>query len=612
MKGKNQTDEIDIFTLEIIRSGLISVSREMGLAMSRTAYSVIFSEGYDFSCAIFDDKAEMVAQAEFNPVHLGAMAFAVEWSLKEIGIENLEPGDIVLHNDPFRGGTHISDFTIMMPIFDDKGNLVAIPANRAHLLDVGGKTPGGFAGDATEVYQEGITIPPVFVQKRGEPVIDVWKIILSNVRIPKPIYGDFQAMIGSLNIAKRRIEEYISKYGVKSFKRYMEEIKNYSERRMRSEIVKLPNGTYEAEDFLDDDGISPNPIRLKVAVTIMDDTFVADFNGSSKQVEGPVNATYGVAASQTYNAVFNLTDPYIPSNHGCFRAIKIIAPSGTIVNANHPAATYGGNVETSGRIVDVIMAAMSRVLPDSVAAGCYSTCHNFTGGGSDPRDNNAPFCWYIFREGGWGGRATKDGNDALMDYTGNDMNQPVEILENTYPWLVEKYELVNDSQGPGKYRGGMGTKYVIRFLNDDTKINIITDKCNQSPFGLFGGLPPTPREECGHYNDIRIKMDEKSDFKHITELFGTVSASKGASMRIPKEGLVELVTYGGGGYGDPLKRDPKMVQWDVKNEKVSLKNARIYYGVVLDPNSLEIDMTATEEIRRQMINNTKGGKFIDK
>lgn len=605
-KKKN---EIDIFTLEIIRSGLISLSREMGLAMSRTAYSVIFSEGYDFSCAIFDAKAEMVAQAEFNPVHLGAMAFAVEWCLKEIGIENLEPGDVVLHNDPFRGGTHITDFTIIMPVFDDKGNLVAIPANRAHLLDIGGKSPGGFGGDSTEVYQEGVTIPPVFIQKRGKPVTDIWKIILSNVRVPKPIYGDFQAMIGSLEIGKRRIHEYIEKYGVDTFQMYMEEIKDYSEKRIRSEIAKLPQGTYEAEDFLDDDGIKAQPIKLKVAVSVMGDTFVADFTGSDPQVEGPINATYGVAASQTYNAVFNLTDPYIPSNHGCFRAIKIIAPGGTIVNADHPAATFGGNVETSSRIVDVIMAAMSKVVPEKVAAGCYGTCHNCTGGGTDPRKNNDPFCWYLFREGGWGGRATKDGNDSLMDYVGNDMNQPIEVLENSYPWLLAKYELVNDCMGPGKFRGGMGTNYTIEFLNDDTRLNIITDKCNQAPFGLFGGLPPVPREECGHYNDIRVKMDKDSEFKHITEVFGAVSASKAASMRMPKGSTVELMTYGGGGYGNPLERDPKKVQWDVKNEKVSLKNAKIYYGVLLDPKTLEIDAAGTEKLRKEML---EGGKSIVK
>jgi N-methylhydantoinase B len=385
----------------------------------------------------------------------------------------------------------------------------------------------------------------------------------------------------------------------------MEEIKNYSERRIRSEIAKLPQGTYEAEDFLDDDGIKDEPIKLKVAVSIMGDTFVADFTGSDKQVEGPINATYGVASSQTYNAVFNLTDHTIPSNHGCFRAIKVIAPGGTIVNADHPAATFGGNVETSGRIVDVIMAAMSKAVPEKVAAGCYGTCHNCTGGGTDPRSNNDPFCWYLFREGGWGARATKDGNDALMDYVGNDMNQPIEVLENTYPWLIEKYELVNDSMGPGKFRGGMGTCYTIKFLNEDTRLNIITDKCNQSPFGLLGGLPPIPREECGHYNDIRVKMNENSEFKHITEVFGAVSASKAASMKMPKGSVVELMTYGGGGYGSPLERDPERVQRDVIQGKTSLKNARIYYGVVLDPESLEIDEAETNNLRKEML---KGGK----
>lgn len=596
--GKGQT-EFDPITLEVIRNGLISSCREMGKAMSRTAYSVIFSEGYDFSCAIFDKQAEMVAQAEFNPVHLGAMAYAVEWCLKEIGLENIYPGDVILHNDPFRGGTHITDFTIMIPVFIED-ELVAIPANRAHLLDIGGKVPGGFAGDSTEIFQEGITIPPVKVSSRGEVRTDIWKIILSNVRVPKLIYGDFQAMIGSLEIGKRGVMRYIDKYGKDTFLNALEEIKDYSERRMKAEIVKLPKGTFEGEDYLDDDGINPDRLKVKVAVTVTDDMIIADYSGTSPQAKGPINATYGVVASQTYNAVLNLTDPYIPTNHGCFRPIRIIAPPTTIVNADYPAAVFGGNVETSTRMVDAFMAAMAKAIPEKVAAGCYGTCQNFTGGGID-HNTGDPFVYYLFREGGWGGRATKDGNDSLMNYVGNDKNQPIEILENRYPWIIEAYELVMDSGGPGKFRGGIGAKYIIRILNPEIRINLIADKYTQAPFGLFGGLPPIPRKEDGHWNDFRVRLRGSEEFKPVSELFNKVSPSKWGDIYLHEGDCIEFLTYGGGGYGDPLERDPEAVAYDVKNRYVSRENALAYYGVVVDPKTFNVEYEKTKETRQKLL-----------
>ena len=239
---------IDQVTLQVIREGLVALCRSMGHALSRTAYSPIFSEGFDFSCALFDGTGEMVAQAEFNPVHLGSMPYTVEWTVKEIGLDNLDEGDVILHNDPFRGGTHLTDFTMMAPVFYEN-RLVAIPAVRGHQIDVGGSAPGGFPGDATEIFQEGLIVPPVKVYRRGEPVSDVWDLILANIRVPKIVHGDFRAMFGSLKVAERRVQEYCRKYGPDTFVEANEEIKNYSERRMRAMISALPDGTFEADSF---------------------------------------------------------------------------------------------------------------------------------------------------------------------------------------------------------------------------------------------------------------------------------------------------------------------------------------------------------------------------
>ncbi|MCL5959928.1 MAG: hydantoinase B/oxoprolinase family protein [Chloroflexi bacterium] len=581
-----ETGKVDPITLEVVRESLISLCRGMGMAMSRTAYSPIFSEGFDFSCALFDGTAEMVAQAEFNPVHLGAMPYAVEWSLKEIGLENLEPGDVVMHNDPFRGGTHITDFTIMLPVFVD-GEIVAVPANRAHQIDVGGMAPGGFPGSATEIFQEGIRLPPVKVFSRGQEVKDVWKILLSNVRVPREIQGDMRAMFGSLKVAERRILQLVDRYGLDTFKRCQEEIKNYSERRMRGEIAKLPQGRYEFEDYMDDDGIRKEPYKIKVAITVKGTDLIVDFEGSSEQARGAINATFGVCASQAYSVVLQVTDPHIPSNHGCFRPIKLIAPAGTVVNADFPAAVFGGNVEVSTRIVDVMLGAMAQAVPDRVVASCYGTCHNFTCG-AQHHETGETGIFYLYQEGGWGARKEADGNWAMISPIGNDHNQPVEIFESKYPWLYEAYELVSDSGGPGRRRGGLGVRYLMRLLAGEARLNLLADRYRRSPYGLFGGLPPKPNQ-CGHWNDFRIKLKGTNEYLHTTELFGTLVPSKFAVKVIHEGDIVDYATTGGGGYGEPLERELEMVVEDVRNEYVSVESAWEYYGAVIDPVTLELN-----------------------
>jgi N-methylhydantoinase B/oxoprolinase/acetone carboxylase alpha subunit len=561
--------------------------------MSRTAYSPILSEGFDFSCALFDGTAEMVAQAEFNPVHLGSMPYAVEWAIKEIGFENLEPGDVILHNDPFRGGTHITDFTMMAPVFYD-GQLVAIPASRGHQIDVGGSAPGGFPGDATEIFQEGIRVPPVKVHSAGREVEDVWKMLLSNVRVPHVIHGDFRAMFGSLKVAERRVIEYCEKYGIDTYAAACEDIKDYSERRMRQEISKLPDGVYEYEDFLDDDGVTSDPIKVRCRLTVDGDIVVADFHGSDPQCQGPVNATFGVTASQVYTVMFQVTDPSMPSNHGCFRPIKILAPPGTIVNANYPAAVFGGNVEASSRIMDVLLGCFAQAVPERVMGSSFGTCQNFTAG-SRHHERDEYSIIYIYHEGGWGGRATGDGLTAEINPVGNDMNQPVEIFESHFPWLYEEYALNVDSAGPGRYRGGLGIRQRLQLLSEGgASIALIADRYRRPPYGVMGGASPRPSAG-GNYNDFRVRLPDEAEFRHIPEIFGGPSPSKFARKRVPLATTVENTTTGGGGYGHPFERDPSAVREDVLDGYVTPQRAREDYGVVLGEDmTIDADATARE------------------
>lgn len=592
---------LDPITLQVIREGMISLCRSMGYAMSRTAYSPILSEGFDFSCALFDSEAEMVAQAEFNPVHLGSMPYAVEWAIKEIGLENLEPGDVILHNDPFRGGTHITDFTMMAPVFVD-GRLVAIPASRGHQIDVGGSAPGGFPGDATEIFQEGVRVPPVKVHSAGREVGDVWKMLLSNVRVPRVIHGDFRAMFGSLKVAERRVIEYCQKYGVDTWVTACADVKDYSERRMRQEIARLPDGVYEFEDILDDDGVTSDPIKIKCRVTVDGEIVVADFDGSDPQCQGPVNATFGVTASQVYTVVFQVTDPHLPSNHGCFRPIKILAPAGSIVNADYPAAVFGGNTEASSRIMDVLLGCFAQAVPERVMGAAFGSCHNFTAG-SRHHERDEYSIIYIYHEGGWGGRASGDGLTAQINPVGNDMNQPVEIFESHFPWMYEEYTINADSAGPGRHRGGFGIRQRLRLLSEDgASLALISERFKHPPYGVAGGRSPRPSEG-GYYNDFRIRLPDDDEFRHVPDVFGGPSPSKFARKRIPRGTIVENTTTGGGGYGHPFERAPDAVLSDVIDGLVTPARAEEDYGVVLTAD-LEVDEEAT---RRRRASGSDGG-----
>jgi N-methylhydantoinase B len=450
---------IDITTLEVIKGALIYAAEEMGIALKKSAYSPNIKERMDHSCAIFNQRRELVAQAEHIPVHLGSMALAVRQSV-EIYKDILEPGDMLLLNDPYISGTHLPDMTLIAPIFH-QGMLIGYAANKAHHTDVGGGAPGSLSSDSTELYQEGLIIPPVKYLREGVVDPEISSLIRSNVRTPEVQMGDLRAQIAANNTGIRRVHELVNQYGVDVVHNTMDEIMNYSERRMREEISLMPDGVYSAIDYIESILPDGGDVDIRVKITKKSDNIVFDYTGTHSQVNKPVNAPMGVTISGIYFMLISITDPTIPVNDGCFRPITLKIPRGSIMNPIRPAPVAGGNVETSQRNVDVIMRAFSQITPERVPAASQGTMNNITLGGW--MDSGEPWTFYETIGGGSGARPNHDGVDGVHTNMTNTMNTPIESLEAYLPLKFMAYCLRPDSGGPGKYRGGCG---IERIWND--------------------------------------------------------------------------------------------------------------------------------------------------
>jgi len=474
---------VNVITVEVIRGALEYTTEEMGIILRNSAYSANIKERMDHSCAIFDSQGRMLAQAEHIPVHLGAMPIAVEQVMKDF--EEMYPGDMFVLNDPFRGGTHLPDLTLIAPIFYNE-KLVGFVVNRAHHSDIGGKTPGSMPGDAEEIFEEGLVIPPVKLMDKGIINKDVLEIILKNTRTPEIRKGDLMAQIAANNIGRKQVLKLIEKYGLTTFQECMEAILDYSERRMIKEIQKFPKVKVDAEDYLDDSGVDDNPIKIRVSVIIRKNELIFDFTGTDKQVRGPVNAPYSVTLSASYYVLRAVTDPTIPANHGAYRPLTVKTEKGTVVDAIPPCAVSGGNVETSQRIVDVLLKAFSQIIPDRIPAACQGTMNNILIGGINPR-NNKPFTFYETIGGGYGARPGLDGIDGIHSHMTNTMNTPIEEIEKRFPLLILKYELRKDSGGLGKWRGGLGIERVYKLLTA-AKLSVLGERHKFRPWGLKGGL----------------------------------------------------------------------------------------------------------------------------
>jgi N-methylhydantoinase B/oxoprolinase/acetone carboxylase alpha subunit len=590
------TPGIDSVGLTVLNNFLVNTCREMGLAMMKTAYSSIFNEGLDFSCVIFDRDGEMVSYAEFCPAQIGAILYTVKWTLDELGIGSFKPGDVVMHNDPYRGGCHMPEHTVIKPVFFGD-ELYGFVANIAHVTEIGGKAIGGFSADAKEVYQEGLRLPPVKIIDRGRHVEDLWKVILTNHRTPVTSWGDFHAMIGSLAVAERRLNEALERYGMTTLLDAGKSLMDYAEQRMRAEIRELPNGEYQFEDWIENDGVDPDArYRIHCLVTVQADEIFFDYSGSSPQARGPCNCTYGVTASATYNAMLNLTDRTIPRNSGCYRPIRIIVPSGSVLNVAHPGPSVGGNSEIHERIVDVLFGALSTAVPDRVAAAAGGSSCNFLFGGRHPLTGEF-YANYHIEGSGWGATRGGDGNHTQCPINGNCRNTPVEVFETRYPWVVEGYSLAPESGGNGRTRGGYGCVRVLRVETPEITVSSFMDRHTMRAWGLFGG-------EAGKSGSIRVKRVGETEWQSFRDAFGTTSPSKFADIQLHRGDRVMIVSPGGGGYGSPLERDPAVVVEDVREGLYSAVIARDIYGVVLRAGCglIQLDEPATRELRARLSN----------
>ena len=592
MNGTLATPALDIkdpILVEICRNYLISVCREMGQAMVRTSYSTMFNEAQDFSCAIFDNVGEMVAQGEFCPAHIGAMVHTVEWCIKEVGPENMEPGDVILHNDPYRGGCHLPEHLTLKPVFFD-GEIVAYCANIAHMVDVGGTTPAAF-GIQRNVFEDGLRIPPVKIYRNDREVEDLIRIMISNVRQPKNTYGDLSAMVGSLYLAERRILELFARHGKEELFRIYGEIKDVSEIMMRRAIANLPDGEYPFEGYIEDDGITPDR-EWKIAglLVIRPDSLIVDYTGSDSQSPSSINQSFGCTASATYNAAFHLLGGHdIPFNHGTYRPIHIIAPPGTLVNGQYPASVTAGNSDTHPTTIDIILSALSRVTGEGSAAdGGTVGLMGFTG--VDPRTNET---WvYVHQDGmGWGGRENHDGNDSQIVKNGNCLNTPVEIYESRYPVFIDEYNLALGSPGEGEFRGGHGTKREWT-MEADVIVSMHSNRYRIKPWGMFGG-------EDGSNTELYFKRAGSEEWLTAIELFGTTSLGKFSNLPLKKGDKIRLIMPGGGGWGSPLSRDAKLVEADLAEALITTEEARDTYGVVVEADG-RVDSVATKKERARM------------
>jgi N-methylhydantoinase B len=585
------TSPLDSVGLTVLNNFLVNTCREMGMAMMKTAYSSIFNEGLDFSCVIFDRDGEMVSYAEFCPAQIGAILYTVKWTLDELGVDSFRPGDVVMHNDPYRGGCHMPEHTVIKPVFFS-GELYGFVANIAHVTEIGGKAVGGFAADAKEVYQEGLRLPPVKIIDQGRHVEDLWKVILTNHRTPLTSWGDFHAMIGSLAVAERRLHQALERHGVDTLLRAGKSLMEYAEQRMRAEIRELPNGEYQFEDWIENDGVDPNAqYRIHCLVTVRDDEIFFDYSGSSPQAKGPCNCTYGVTASATFNAMLNLTDRTIPRNSGCYRPIRVIAPSGSVLNVAHPGPSVGGNSEIHERIVDVLFGALSSAVPDRVAASAGGSSCNFLFGGKHPMTGEF-YANYHIEGSGWGATINGDGNHTQCPINGNCRNTPVEVFETRYPWIVEEYSLAPDSGGHGRTRGGYGCIRVLRLVAPEITVSSFMDRHTTRAWGLFGG-------ESGKSGSLLVMRAGETRWQTFRDAFGTNSPNKFADIQLHLGDRVMIVSPGGGGYGPPSERDPVLVVEDARERLYSEAVARDVYRVALktERGRITVDETATRKLR---------------
>jgi N-methylhydantoinase B len=563
----------DPATFEIVKNSLYKIAEEMRVVLAKTAYSPLLKSAGDYSCGVFDARGEMVAQGPDLPIHLGSMPDAVR-AVVAVFASDVHDGDVFVHNDPYFGGSHLPDVNVIRPAFHD-GELLGYTCLRAHWPDIGSATPGSY-GAVTQIFGEGLRIPPLRLISRGVLNVDLEKLIFANVRTPDERKGDLGAQLAATLRATERLNALAQRYGSVEVKGYMAQVMDYSERLMRAALMDLPDGEGSFEDFCDGDGIADDPsgtdarFRIKLSVQKTADRLIVDFAGTDPQVKGPMNAPLSVTASGVYCGLKTAVDPnnLIPPNSGCWRTIEIRAPKGSVVNAEFPAPVVYANHEMSHRVADMVMGALVNFLPEQVMACSQGTSAILTLGGVDPR-NGRHYVSYETIKGGFGARPNKDGINCIASGISNTMNTPVEVLEMAFPVRVERYEVNPDSGGAGRYRGGCGARRVWRMLQGtDATGALCMERMTSPPFGLRGG-------SAGAAAVVTLTTPDG-----VTRSL----PSKGA-FAVPAGSIINMLTPGSGGFGSASERNPAAIGLDLLDGYVTASAATRDYGIT-DPTDL--------------------------
>ncbi len=566
----------DAFRQEVLRHRFAAVANEMSLALQRAAYSTNIKTRRDHSCAVVDPQGRIVAQSFSQPAHLGTLAHFVPRILAAYGRDNLRPGDGIACNDGHLGGIHLNDVATVVPVFHG-GRIVAYVATMAHHLDVGGGTPGSI-GLHEEHIQEGLIIPPTLLQRDGEMDEPILRLILKNVRAPRETGGDFRAQFAASATGARRVLEIVESEGAAGMAAAIEGIFDYTERRVRSAVALLPHVTVSAEDYLDGDGMTDEPIRIAVSVTLGDDGAVFDLTGTDPQRPSSINTTTAMTFASCAYAFRVHLDPDIPVNDGFYRMVKVVAPPGTVATSVAPAAIGAGS-DTGMRVCETALRALADALPEASMGDAKGTVCNVAIGGVDPRTGRY-FIFYESIAGGYGGRARQDGIDAIQPHFQNTENAPIEESEAHYPIRILRYGLVPDSEGAGRFRGGLGLRrdYVAE---GDVTLSIMAERSTFAPQGLFGGGPG----RSAHF----IVNPGPRQHRHGSKF----------SVRVPAGDVISLQLGGGGGYGSPLDRDPEAVAADVRSRRVTRRRAGAVYGVAID-RAGRVDVAGTAARRAKL------------
>jgi len=570
--------QFDPVRFEVIRNALLAITEEMGATLRRAAYSTNIKTRADFSCAFFDADLRAIAQAFAQPAHLGSLAHTVPQAIRDYGPELLQPGDGILINDPYRGGVHLNDITLIAPVFDQQ-RIFGYVANLAHHVDVGGGAPGSM-GISTDIYQEGMVLPPVRFVKNGKIDRDLFNLIRANFRGTHEITGDFRAQTAANRLGVQRLLAMLDQYGVEELERYLEEILHYTERRTVAAFAQFPNGTFSAESHMDNDGVSDWPVKLAAAVHIDNGRIQVDLTGCDEQRPSPTNAT----SSQTFSGVVYvlkcLIDSDIPVNDGFYRRINIKTRPGTVVEARHPAAVAGG-WEVAMQICDLLFKTLAGALPDRVLAGAKGCICNIAFGGINPRTGKF-FTYYETIAGGYGATRTNDGMDAVQAHFQNTENAPIEEIEMNYPVRIVRYELIDDSEGPGRQRGGLGLRRDYAFPGHTPSFSILSDKAVNAPNGLFGGGDARTAQYILNPGDQARILPSK------------------ITLQLEPDDVVSVQTPGGGGCEPAWQRVATLVAEDVALGKISADRALETYGVVLHPETSDVDEAATQAERARI------------